>query len=95
VSTRSIVIGNLALTFGGSAAVGVNLLYRQQAEPAAETLQIAVAKVDLPRGAKVVVDNLTLRSFPKEVVPPAALTDVNQASGGVVQMGPLPVEKGS
>jgi pilus assembly protein CpaB len=83
VSTRSILIGVLALTFGGSAAIGVNLLYRQHGDAGAETVQVVVAKADIPRGVKVMVDNLTLRSFPKDAVPPGALTELNEVSGRV------------
>src|SRR5262249_39388302 len=45
MSTRTIIIGVLALVFGGSAAVGVNLLYKGQ-EPPAETVSIVVAARD-------------------------------------------------
>jgi pilus assembly protein CpaB len=80
VSTRSIIIGVLALTFGGSAAIGVNLVYNQRGETSTvDAVQVVVAKADIPRGGHVTGENLTLRSFPKESVPTGALTDPNEA----------------
>lgn len=83
MSFRTILIVVLALAFGGSAAVGVNLLIRQNAL-AAETVPILVAAKDVPRGAPLTADDLSTSHCPKELAPPGAISNLDEAVGRVV-----------
>jgi pilus assembly protein CpaB len=80
VSPRTIILGVLALTFGGSAAVGVNLFFRQDADrPPTDSVPVVVARTDIPRGAMVTAEQVKLQNFPKDHVPPGAITDIKDA----------------
>jgi pilus assembly protein CpaB len=69
------VIAALALTFGGSAAVGVNIFCNQRlSESRLETVPVVVAKVDIRRGDTIGPDKIQMRDFPKDAVPAAAIT---------------------
>src|SRR5690348_13711357 len=71
----------LALFFGGSAAVGINAL-RSAPPPAAagpETVPVVVAAVDVPRFSTLSGVMLKTREFPKDMVPPGALTRAEDA----------------
>jgi pilus assembly protein CpaB len=76
VSGRTILIAVLALTFGGSAAVGVNLLYNQAPAAPTETVAVVVAANDIGRGTLITPDLVTVREFPKDLVPLGALNRV-------------------
>jgi pilus assembly protein CpaB len=76
VSARTILIAVLALTFGGSAAVGVNLLYNQAPATPTETVAVVVAANDIGRGTLITPDLITTREFPKNLVPVGALNRV-------------------
>jgi len=80
VSPRTIIIGVLALTFGGSAAVGVNLLFRPDGDkPPTDAVAIVVAKSDIPRGAMITAEQVKTQDFPKDHVPPGTITDIKDA----------------
>jgi pilus assembly protein CpaB len=79
VTLRTIVIGALALIFGGSAAVGVNLLYRQGGSPPSESVAVLVAARNIPRGQMLTSDVIRKREFPKDYVPDGALTKIEDA----------------
>ena len=80
MSPRTIIIGVLALTFGGSAAVGVNLLYQKEGDrPPADSVTVVVARRDIPRGAMITAEQVKTQNFPKDNVPPGAITDVKDA----------------
>jgi pilus assembly protein CpaB len=79
VSGRTILIAVLALTFGGSAAVGVNLMYNQAPATATETVAVVVAANDIGRGTVIIPDLVTTREFPKDLVPPGAMNKVEDA----------------
>ena len=84
MSPRSVAIAVLALTFGGSAAVGVNILYKQQGSAASvETVPVVVAKVDIPRGYMISADKIKVRNFPKDLAPAGAITQEADALGRV------------
>jgi pilus assembly protein CpaB len=76
MSARTILIAVLALTFGGSAAVGVNLLYNQAPSAPAETTAVVVAADDIGRGTLITPDLVTIRQFPKDLVPLGAMNRV-------------------
>jgi pilus assembly protein CpaB len=71
----------LALVFGGSAAVGVNSLVSksQGARPNVEMVPVVVAVMDIPRGGMIKADLVRTREYPKDMVPPGAITKVQDA----------------
>jgi pilus assembly protein CpaB len=76
VSSRSIIIGVLALVFGGSAAIGVNILFNQPNTASLnDSVAIVVARGDIPRGVLVSPDQVKTRNVPKELVPDGAITN--------------------
>jgi pilus assembly protein CpaB len=77
MSTRTVLIVVLALLFGGSAAIGINLV-RNQAAPV-ETVDVVVAVADIPRGTTLLAEHVKLRAWPRELVPPGALASLDQA----------------
>ena len=79
MSGRTIMIAVLALTFGGSAAVGVNLLYNQAPATPTETVAVVVAAHDIGRGTLVTTDLVTIREFPKNLVPEGAMNRIEEA----------------
>jgi pilus assembly protein CpaB len=81
VSARTVTIVLLALVFGGSAAYGINYLIRRPAAPKVDTVSVVVAAADVPRFTSLTPDQLTTRDYPKDLVPPGALTSVEDAVG--------------
>ena len=77
MSPRTILIGILALTFGGSAAVGVNLLYNQSSFYGGEAVPVVVATRDVHRGTLLTPDLVTTREFPKSMVPSGTITKID------------------
>jgi pilus assembly protein CpaB len=79
---RTIVLGVLALTCGASAVVGVNQLSRQWETPTSlvETVDVVTAVTDVSRGSLLSSKVLSLRKWPKEMVPLGALTSIADAS---------------
>jgi pilus assembly protein CpaB len=69
----------LAVVSGLSAAVGVKRLREQPAAASPEKVSILVAAAALPRGTMVSADSVTLRDYPKELVPSSAITRVEDA----------------
>lgn len=81
---RSLLVVALALTFGLSAAIGVNLFLRHRgsAEPV-ETVAVVVAAIDIPRGVTINPNQVKTREWPKSLVPPGALTNPEEVRGRV------------
>jgi pilus assembly protein CpaB len=76
VSIRSILVVGLALLFGGSAALGVNAFLRQSgaaAPPQPDTVPVVVAADDVARFGALTPDVLVVRNYPKDLMPPGAL----------------------
>jgi pilus assembly protein CpaB len=92
VSLRTVLILILALVFGVSASLGVVTVMRSSAAPPPppkiETVPVVVAAADLPRFSTVTAEYLTTQEFPKELVPPGALTRVEDAADRVA-LSPL------
>lgn len=84
MSPRTLLIVLLALVFGGSAAVGVNMLNRGPAAPTVETVPVVVALMDVPRGALLTSEVLKLRDYPKELAPPGSIKAKEDAIGRAV-----------
>lgn len=67
---RILLIGSLALVFGGSAAAGAYLLTTQPTAPSeVETVEIVVAASDAPRGTMLSAEQLTLQMWPEGCLP--------------------------
>jgi len=84
MSMRTLLIGILALAFGVSAAVGVNLFARQR-NASVDTVAIVVADADLSRGDTIRAEQLKLSDCPRELVPVGVVTDLEDARGRVVR----------
>jgi pilus assembly protein CpaB len=84
VSIRTVLVVVLALVFGVSAAVGVVSLRAPRAQAApVETVPVVVTAVDVPRFTALAPEHLTVRDWPKELVPAGALTRVEDATDRV------------
>ena len=79
MSPRSILITVLALVFGGSAAVGVSSFIQNPQAPKADVVPVVVAAVEIPRGGSITAEQIKTRDFPRELVPPGAITKVEDA----------------
>jgi pilus assembly protein CpaB len=73
----------LALVCGGSAAVGVGKFRAPQTVAAPETVAVVVAALDVPRFTTVSAEMLKTQDYPKDLVPPGALTKIEDAVGRV------------
>jgi pilus assembly protein CpaB len=82
MTVRTVLIMALALVFGGSAALGINSL-RNPPPPAAETTPVVVSVEDIPRFTTLSADQLRVREFPKDLVPPGAFSQVEDAANRV------------
>jgi pilus assembly protein CpaB len=77
MSVRTILVVVLALVCGLSAAVGVNMLRGNVlAAPGHDTVPVVVAAVDVPRFTTLSTEMLRTRDCPRDLVPPGALTRV-------------------
>jgi len=87
MSARSVIILVLALLFGGSAAVGVNLLRLRpgMANPKVDTVPVVVAIADVPRGQLLTATLVKVRQVPKDQAPPGALSRVEDAINRTVK----------
>jgi pilus assembly protein CpaB len=79
MSLRTVLVVALALVFGGSAAVGINKIIQAPPASGPETVAVVVAAADVPRFTTLSADMLKTRDFPKDLVPPGALTKVEDA----------------
>src|SRR5262245_34437733 len=80
---RTVLIVVLALVFGGSAAVGVHSLLTGAKADEPDTVPVVVASADIPRFTTVTPEMVTYRVCPKDLVPPGALTQIDEAIGRV------------
>jgi pilus assembly protein CpaB len=81
---RTVLVILLALVFGVSAALGINTLREVAPTPTLpETVPVVVAGEDLPRFATLSASQLRTRDYPKELVPPGALTRPVDCDGRV------------
>jgi pilus assembly protein CpaB len=88
MSLRTVLVVVLALVFGGSAAVGVNKIIQPPPPEPPETVAVVVAAKEVPRYTTISADMLKTQDFPKGLVPPRALTKVENAVDRVTY-GPL------
>jgi pilus assembly protein CpaB len=78
---RTLIIGMLAMVFGLSAAMGVYLVVSQQSARTAEaeTTPIVFVTQNVSRGTSLKEDVLSLRDWPKDLIPPGAITNLEEA----------------
>src|SRR5262249_45634564 len=87
MSIRTVLILLLALVFGLSAAVGINLLMRKREPERPETVTVLVAASNVPRFGTLTTSQLTFRDLPSDMVPTGALTQVEDAVDRAVFSG--------
>src|SRR5436309_2384437 len=80
---RSVLVVVLALTFGLSAAVGINTMMRATGSTSVETVPVVVAAADVGRFTVLTEDKVVVRDFPKDHVPPGSLHSTEDAVGRV------------
>ena len=82
MSRRTIVTIVLALVFAGAATLLVNQMFAQRQEtPKPETAPVVVASVDLAGGQMITANQVKSREWPKDLIPPGAITQVDEAIG--------------
>lgn len=79
MSLRTYLVVALAVVFGLSAALGINLFLRSTPAMRLETTPVVVAVVDVDRLVPLTAAHLALKEVPKEAVPPGALTQIDDA----------------
>ena len=77
MSVRTILVIALALIFGCSAAVGIANL--RSLSPTTETVPILLAAVDIPSFGLIHVDMVKTYDCPKDLLPPGAITKIEDA----------------
>ena len=83
MSYRSVLVVVLALIFGGSAAIGINTVLKAPPTKKAETVPVVVAATEVTRFSALREDQMTIREFPRDLVPPGAISSVQDAVGRV------------
>jgi pilus assembly protein CpaB len=82
VSARSGLVLLLSLTFGGSAALGVNRYVASKslaALPHVDNISVVVASTSIPRGATITAELVKTRDYPRSMVPDGALATLADA----------------
>lgn len=81
MSIRTVLVALMALACGVSAAVAVGQIRQKDVAKAvaAETVEIALATIDIPRGTTITPDMIAMRPWPKQHVPPSAITSLEAA----------------
>lgn len=75
MSIRSVMIGVLALVFGGSAALGINMLRGKTPAPV-ETVPVVVSAGEIGRFSTITAELLKTRDYPKDLVPEGSFTKI-------------------
>src|SRR5262245_24910082 len=80
VSPRSVGIVILALLFGGAAAAGITIYLNDRSPVQADdTVPVVEAAADIPRFTTITARLVRVRPYPKNRVPPGAVTKVEDA----------------
>src|SRR6516165_7522537 len=79
MSVRTVLILLLALVFGLSAALGVNLLLRKPEPEKPEMVPVVVAATNVPRFGTLTLNQVRVREVPADLVPSGALTQAEEA----------------
>lgn len=91
MSKRTILIVALSIVFGLSAAVGAARLTNAGVSEPAEMVAVVIVADDLPRFTVLAAEHVKVQQYPKEFVPPGAVSAVEDAAGRVVD---TPLVKG-
>jgi pilus assembly protein CpaB len=84
---RTVIIVACALLSGGAAAVGVNVMVGgDRASSAQESVIVTVA--DIPRGQTITEEQVRSRPYPKDLLPPGAMTKIEDVVGRA-SLGPM------
>lgn len=92
MSIRTFVVLGLAIVCGASSALGVFWSRRGGDQPLVETVPVVVAKAEIARGEVVVEDKLETRQWPRDLLPPQAVTDPVSVTDRTVLTPILPNE---
>ncbi len=87
MSIRTVLILLMALVFGLSAAVGVNLLMRKPEPEKPEMVTVVVAAGNVPRFGTLTANQLRTRELPSDLVPSGAITQIEEAVDRAVFSG--------
>ncbi len=86
MKSKTIILLVLALGCGLVASIGISQVLRnQQAAPVEETGPIMVAMADIKAGESLSALNLKVEQWPKEKIPPGALTKLEDVDGKKVR----------
>jgi pilus assembly protein CpaB len=82
MSFRTILVAVLALVCGVSAAIAVGQLQKKGGTTPSqvETVEIAVAAVDIPRGTTIAPEMVTMCAWPKKHVPATAILSAEEVA---------------
>ena len=83
MSYRTLLIVVLALIVGVSAVIGINTMIRVTGPTKVETVPVVVAATEVSRFTALTEDQVTVREFPKDLVPPGSLRTTQDAVGRV------------
>ena len=83
MSMRSLLVGFMAVAFGTSAVLGVNLWHKAQGDGNGATVTIVVADKPIPRFTVVTRDLLKTQEYPKDLVPSGSFMNMADVEGRV------------
>lgn len=93
MSVRTLLTVALALVFGLSAAMGVNMLVNRRATAIpTQGVPVVMAAVAIPRGGMITADLVKLADYPKDRVPQGAITRLEDAIDRCVFIPLMPGE---
>src|SRR5262249_53087873 len=87
MSVRTVLILLLALVFGLSAALGVNLLLRKPEPEKPEMVPVVVATSNVPRFGMLTLSDVRIRELPADIVPAGAISEPGDAVDRAVFSG--------
>jgi pilus assembly protein CpaB len=81
MKTQTLVIAALALVFSLSTAAGVHLYLKNRSGSDDDTASVVVAATEIPRDVTLTPNHLTVKQWPKSLIPAGAVTRVEDAQG--------------
>lgn len=80
--SKTVILLGLALGCGLVASIGISqILQRQEQAPAGDTGPVWVVMTDIKRSDPLTMQNLKLEQWPKEKIPPGALSKLEEVDG--------------
>jgi len=80
MSIRTVLILLLAVVFGLSAALGVNLLMRKPEPEKPVTVPVVVASKNVPRFGTLDISQVRIRELPADMVPAGAISEIEEVA---------------